>query len=171
MAVIKDVFERSKFPITVLNITQLSEYRKDAHTAIYKKQWSPLTQEQLNNPVSYADCVHWCLPGLQDTWNEILFAKIFYPQKVEEKIIICSVGACVLFTSAEMEGSITHNDDMTQQYLEKRKKLINEVNTSSIFWGNIENIHFYFYCLKHNQAEIYYHTHIMFIFLQLNMLM
>lgn len=79
MAVIKDVFERSKFPITVLNITQLSEYRKDAHTAIYKKQWSPLTQEQLNNPVSYADCVHWCLPGLQDTWNEILFAKIFYP--------------------------------------------------------------------------------------------
>lgn len=79
MEVIGDVFSKSKFPITFLNITQLSNYRKDAHTSIYKKQWSPLTPQQLANPVSYADCVHWCMPGLQDTWNELLFAKLFYP--------------------------------------------------------------------------------------------
>ncbi|KAJ6311962.1 hypothetical protein OIU77_013667 [Salix suchowensis] len=79
MEVIGDVFSKSKFPITFLNITQLSNYRKDAHTSIYKKQWSPLTPEQIANPVSYADCVHWCMPGLQDTWNELLFAKLFYP--------------------------------------------------------------------------------------------
>ncbi|KAH6762825.1 TRICHOME BIREFRINGENCE-LIKE 33 [Perilla frutescens var. hirtella] len=79
MRVIGEVFRKSKVPITFLNITQLSSYRKDAHTSIYKKQWSPLTPEQLANPRSYADCVHWCLPGLQDTWNELLFAKLFYP--------------------------------------------------------------------------------------------
>ncbi|GLT78898.1 hypothetical protein SLA2020_504160 [Shorea laevis] len=79
MKVIGEVFSQSKFPITFLNITQLSSYRKDAHTSIYKKQWSPLTEEQLANPVSYADCVHWCLPGLQDTWNELLFTKLLYP--------------------------------------------------------------------------------------------
>ncbi|XP_022764461.1 protein trichome birefringence-like 33 isoform X2 [Durio zibethinus] len=79
MKVIGEVFSKSKIPITFLNITQLSSYRKDAHTSIYKKQWNPLTPEQLANPVSYADCVHWCLPGLQDTWNELLFAKLFYP--------------------------------------------------------------------------------------------
>ncbi|CAF2094568.1 unnamed protein product [Brassica napus] len=79
MKVIGEVFERSKTPITLLNITQMSNYRKDAHTSIYKKQWSPLTPEQLENLTSYADCVHWCLPGLQDTWNELLFAKLFYP--------------------------------------------------------------------------------------------
>ncbi|XP_047335314.1 protein trichome birefringence-like 33 [Impatiens glandulifera] len=79
MQVIGEVFETSKVPITFLNITQLSSYRKDAHTSIYKQQWSRLTPEQLANPVSYADCVHWCLPGLQDTWNELLFAKLFYP--------------------------------------------------------------------------------------------
>ncbi|XP_076944982.1 protein trichome birefringence-like 33 [Bidens hawaiensis] len=79
MGVIGDVFRKSTYPITFLNITQLSLYRKDAHTSIYKKQWSPLTPEQIANPVSYADCVHWCLPGLQDTWNELLFAKLFYP--------------------------------------------------------------------------------------------
>ena len=79
MGVIGDVLRKTGVPITFLNITQLSNYRKDAHTSIYKKQWSPLTKEQLANPVSYADCVHWCLPGLQDTWNELLFAKLFYP--------------------------------------------------------------------------------------------
>ncbi|KAF8036855.1 hypothetical protein BT93_C2546 [Corymbia citriodora subsp. variegata] len=79
MRVISEAFSKSKVPITFLNITQLSNYRRDAHTMIYKKQWSPLTPEQLANPVSYADCVHWCLPGLQDTWNELLFAKLFYP--------------------------------------------------------------------------------------------
>ena len=79
MKVIGEVFGRSKTPITLLNITQMSNYRRDAHTSIYKKQWSPLTAEQLENPTSYADCVHWCLPGLQDTWNELLFAELFYP--------------------------------------------------------------------------------------------
>ncbi|AES99651.2 putative PMR5 domain, PC-Esterase, protein trichome birefringence-like 32/46 [Medicago truncatula] len=79
MQVIGEVLSKTKVPITFLNITQLSSYRKDAHTSIYKKQWSPLTKEQLSNPVSYADCVHWCLPGLQDNWNELLFAKLFYP--------------------------------------------------------------------------------------------
>ncbi|PIA37488.1 hypothetical protein AQUCO_03000219v1 [Aquilegia coerulea] len=79
MKVIGDVFSKSTVPIAFLNITQLSEYRKDAHTSIYKKQWSPLTPEQLANPVSYSDCVHWCLPGLQDTWNELLYTKLFYP--------------------------------------------------------------------------------------------
>lgn len=79
MQVIGEVFGNSKFPITFLNITQLSSYRKDAHTSIYKKQWNPLSPEQVANPVSYADCTHWCLPGLQDTWNELLFTKLFYP--------------------------------------------------------------------------------------------
>ncbi|KAK8508231.1 hypothetical protein V6N13_055676 [Hibiscus sabdariffa] len=79
MKVIGEEFGKSEFPITFLNITQLSSYRKDAHTSIYKKQWNPLTPEQLANPASYADCTHWCLPGLQDTWNELLFAKLFYP--------------------------------------------------------------------------------------------
>ncbi|KAI9110807.1 hypothetical protein K1719_018245 [Acacia pycnantha] len=79
MRVTGQVLGKSKVPITFLNITRLSSYRKDAHSSIYKKQWHPLTAEQLANPASYADCVHWCLPGLQDTWNELLFANLFFP--------------------------------------------------------------------------------------------
>ncbi|KAF8043423.1 hypothetical protein BT93_A1684 [Corymbia citriodora subsp. variegata] len=62
--------------IHMLNITQLSEYRKDAHSSIYKEQTKNLTQHQIANPATYADCFHWCLPGLPDVWNELLYANI-----------------------------------------------------------------------------------------------
>ncbi|KAK6943433.1 PC-Esterase [Dillenia turbinata] len=62
--------------IQFLNITQLSEYRKDAHPAFYREFKPPLTQLQLSNPRLNADCYHWCLPGVPDTWNELLYAYI-----------------------------------------------------------------------------------------------
>ena len=68
-----------RVPVHFVDITALSELRKDAHTSIYKRQWSQPTAEQLADPKTYADCVHWCLPGLQDTWNELLYSKLFYP--------------------------------------------------------------------------------------------
>ncbi|KAK9126749.1 hypothetical protein Scep_015595 [Stephania cephalantha] len=63
--------------VKLINITQLSEYRKEAHPSIYRKQWDALTEEQLRNPTTYSDCNHWCLPGLPDVWNELLYAHIF----------------------------------------------------------------------------------------------
>ncbi|CAK9136705.1 unnamed protein product [Ilex paraguariensis] len=63
--------------VQLLNVTQLSEYRKEAHPSIYRRQWVPLTEKQLANPRSYSDCTHWCLPGVPDVWNEILYAYIF----------------------------------------------------------------------------------------------
>lgn len=60
--------------VQMLNITQLSEYRKEGHPSIYRKQWEPLTQEQLSHPTAYSDCIHWCLPGVPDAWNELLYA-------------------------------------------------------------------------------------------------
>ncbi|XP_077213307.1 TRICHOME BIREFRINGENCE-LIKE 34 [Tasmannia lanceolata] len=63
--------------VQILYITQLSEYRKDGHPSIHRKQWDPLTEDQLRNPSSYADCNHWCLPGVPDAWNELLYAYMF----------------------------------------------------------------------------------------------
>ncbi|XP_057472466.1 protein trichome birefringence-like 34 [Actinidia eriantha] len=62
--------------IQMLNITQLSEYRKDGHPSIYRKQWHPLSKKQLSDPRNYADCTHWCLPGVPDVWNELLYTHI-----------------------------------------------------------------------------------------------
>jgi hypothetical protein len=81
MQVVENVVQDLKtrgLNVQMLNITQLSEYRKEGHPSIYRKQWEPLTEEQISNPKSYADCIHWCLPGVPDTWNELLYAYIFH---------------------------------------------------------------------------------------------
>ena len=72
-----DVIQSMKLPVNFINITTLSEYRKDAHTSIYTiRQGKLLTADQMANPAVYADCIHWCLPGLPDTWNEFLYTRI-----------------------------------------------------------------------------------------------
>nr|GMC98349.1 protein ESKIMO 1-like [Ipomoea batatas] len=66
-----------KKPVHFINITKLSEYRKDAHTSVHTiRQGKMLTPEQQADPNTYADCIHWCLPGLPDTWNEFLYSHI-----------------------------------------------------------------------------------------------
>ncbi|XP_006363616.1 protein trichome birefringence-like 34 [Solanum tuberosum] len=68
--------KRKGLDIQYLNITQLSEYRKDGHPSVYKRNWVAPTKEQLLNPRKNSDCVHWCLPGVPDVWNQILYAYI-----------------------------------------------------------------------------------------------
>ncbi|XP_077237024.1 trichome birefringence-like protein (DUF828) isoform X2 [Tasmannia lanceolata] len=76
-AVAANITQSMKVPVYFLNITTLSEYRKDAHTSVYTiRQGKMLTPEQKADPANYADCIHWCLPGLPDTWNEFLYARI-----------------------------------------------------------------------------------------------
>jgi hypothetical protein len=41
-----------------LNITYLSELRADAHPASAGGK-------------KHDDCMHWCLPGITDTWNDL----------------------------------------------------------------------------------------------------
>lgn len=66
-----------RVPVSFLNITTLSEYRKDAHTSVHTiRQGKLLDAEQQADPEHFADCIHWCLPGLPDTWNEFLYTKI-----------------------------------------------------------------------------------------------
>ncbi|THF98166.1 hypothetical protein TEA_014638 [Camellia sinensis var. sinensis] len=80
MHIVEDAIDGLKMRglnVQMINITQLSEYRKEGHPSIYRKQWEPLTEEQQSNPSSYADCIHWCLPGVPDVWNELLYAYIF----------------------------------------------------------------------------------------------
>ncbi|XP_074273582.1 protein trichome birefringence-like 14 isoform X1 [Silene latifolia] len=52
--------------VTLLDITALSELRDEGHISKYSIRPSPGMQ----------DCLHWCLPGVPDTWNEILFAQL-----------------------------------------------------------------------------------------------
>ncbi|KZV42129.1 hypothetical protein F511_29808 [Dorcoceras hygrometricum] len=75
MGTVQDVIRQLKVNVRVLNITQLSEFRKDGHTSIFgERKGKLLTREQRSDPNNFTDCIHWCLPGVPDTWNEILYA-------------------------------------------------------------------------------------------------
>ncbi|KAI3473137.1 hypothetical protein Pfo_030429 [Paulownia fortunei] len=77
MSVVAGVVKRMKVPVTQINITQLSEFRIDAHTSVYTELGGKLlTDEEKEDPLHYADCIHWCLPGVPDTWNQILYAHL-----------------------------------------------------------------------------------------------
>ncbi|KAK6120229.1 hypothetical protein DH2020_045920 [Rehmannia glutinosa] len=76
MGVAESTIEKLKkrgLKIEYLRITRLSEYRSDAHTSIYRKFFFTLTEENKKDPITYADCLHWCLPGVPDVWNQILY--------------------------------------------------------------------------------------------------
>lgn len=52
--------------VKLLDITALSELRDEGHISRYSIKATPGMQ----------DCLHWCLPGIPDTWNEVLFAQL-----------------------------------------------------------------------------------------------
>eukprot|EP00253_Pinus_taeda_P000838 PITA_00838 len=56
-----------------LDITGISELRDDAHLSRYS----------LKSKNGSQDCLHWCLPGVPDTWNELLFAQLLFPRPNE----------------------------------------------------------------------------------------
>ncbi|CAN0896708.1 Protein trichome birefringence-like 39 [Linum grandiflorum] len=60
-AVVNKVMRRMKKPVYLLDITGMSLYRKDAHPGSYSRNGAN-------------DCSHWCLPGLPDTWNILLYS-------------------------------------------------------------------------------------------------
>ncbi|OVA13277.1 PMR5 N-terminal domain [Macleaya cordata] len=62
--VVNKVLARIKKPVYLLDVTTLSQLRKDAHPSAY-------SGEHGGN-----DCSHWCLPGLPDTWNQLLYTAL-----------------------------------------------------------------------------------------------
>jgi GDSL/SGNH-like Acyl-Esterase family found in Pmr5 and Cas1p len=52
--------------IRLLDITGLSQLRDEGHISKYS----------INAARGVQDCLHWCLPGVPDTWNEILAAQL-----------------------------------------------------------------------------------------------
>ncbi|PRQ34547.1 putative PMR5 domain, PC-Esterase, trichome birefringence-like family [Rosa chinensis] len=75
MRVMDIVIREMRNPAFLLDITKLSELRKDGHPSIYSGDLSPA---QRANPQRSADCSHWCLPGLPDTWNQLFYTTLLF---------------------------------------------------------------------------------------------
>ncbi|KAG6657304.1 hypothetical protein I3843_04G075000 [Carya illinoinensis] len=52
--------------VKILDITAISQLRDEGHMSHYSIRGTP----------GGNDCLHWCLPGIPDTWNELLIAQI-----------------------------------------------------------------------------------------------
>jgi hypothetical protein len=52
--------------IRLLDVTALSRLREEGHVSRYR----------INGTQGVQDCLHWCLPGVPDAWNEILAAQL-----------------------------------------------------------------------------------------------
>ncbi|KAL1351398.1 hypothetical protein HN51_015308 [Arachis hypogaea] len=86
MRVLEKVLQNMKTHVSYLNITRMTDFRKDGHPSIYRKQ--NLSPEERKSPLRFQDCSHWCLPGVPDAWNEILYAELLvrqYKKKQQQK--------------------------------------------------------------------------------------
>eukprot|EP01018_Ginkgo_biloba_P008785 Gb_27831 [translate_table: standard] len=75
MTIVEEVIQQMKTPVTLLNVTRLTDFRKDGHPSVYGKQ---LVDKKASN---IQDCSHWCLPGVPDSWNELLYAFLVLKKK------------------------------------------------------------------------------------------
>ncbi|KAK3016227.1 hypothetical protein RJ639_006466 [Escallonia herrerae] len=55
--------------LDLLNVTYMSSRRKDGHASVYY-----LGPKSGPASLHRQDCSHWCLPGVPDSWNELLYA-------------------------------------------------------------------------------------------------
>ncbi|WCJ25076.1 TRICHOME BIREFRINGENCE-LIKE 43 [Euphorbia peplus] len=63
--VLEKVIRGMSKPVYLLDVTSLSELRKDGHPSVYG-----------HGGHNDMDCSHWCLPGVPDTWNLLLFSSL-----------------------------------------------------------------------------------------------
>nr|XP_028953506.1 protein trichome birefringence-like 43 isoform X1 [Malus domestica] len=63
--VVERVLRSISNPVHLLNVTTLSQLRKDGHPSVYG-----------HGGHRDMDCSHWCLAGVPDTWNQLLYASL-----------------------------------------------------------------------------------------------
>lgn len=63
--VVEKVLHSMSKPAYLLNVTTLSQLRKDGHPSVYG-----------HGGHRDMDCSHWCLAGVPDTWNQLLYAAL-----------------------------------------------------------------------------------------------
>jgi len=84
MVILEQVLRQMKTPVIYLNISTLTDYRKDGHPSAYRRWYD--TEEERIAAVKKQDCSHWCLPGVPDTWNELLYASLLQAGKGSWKL-------------------------------------------------------------------------------------
>ncbi|CAH9126929.1 unnamed protein product [Cuscuta epithymum] len=72
--VLEKVVRTMSKPVYLLNITSMSQYRQDGHPSVFGVGGH-----------HDLDCTHWCLPGVPDTWNQLLYTSLFIQSYKDNK--------------------------------------------------------------------------------------
>ncbi|KAG1369681.1 protein trichome birefringence-like 36 [Cocos nucifera] len=72
LVVLREVLKKMSFPVYLLDVTSMSALRRDGHPSIYGRAADAQGRQDAGGWTS--DCTHWCLPGVPDAWNEMLYA-------------------------------------------------------------------------------------------------
>ncbi|KAM3221536.1 hypothetical protein P3L10_020806 [Capsicum annuum] len=75
MRVLESVISEIKAPLVYLNITKMTDYRKEGHPSIFTKAKSK------RRPGMFQDCSHWCHLGVPDFWKQLLYATLLESQQ------------------------------------------------------------------------------------------
>jgi len=73
LVVLREVLNKMSFPVYLQEITSMSELRRDGHPSIFATARDTQGRMVESGPPA-SDCSHWCLPGVPDSWNEMLYA-------------------------------------------------------------------------------------------------
>ncbi|TVU08408.1 hypothetical protein EJB05_41812, partial [Eragrostis curvula] len=74
MRIAEEAIGQMRFPVRLLNVTRLTNFRRDGHPSVYGKAQAMVSKRK-------QDCSHWCLPGVPDVWNELIYASLVLEPK------------------------------------------------------------------------------------------
>ncbi|XP_043707939.1 protein trichome birefringence-like 5 [Telopea speciosissima] len=77
MKIVEEVLREMRVPVVLLNVTRMTNFRKDGHPSIYGKN-----QTGVRKVSRRQDCSHWCLPGVPDAWNELIYSKLILQKMI-----------------------------------------------------------------------------------------
>ncbi|KAL3532769.1 hypothetical protein ACH5RR_006290 [Cinchona calisaya] len=75
MKIVEEVIQEM-LPVVLLNITKLTNFRKDGHPSVYGNN---VTDGQKVS-TKRQDCSPWYLPGVPNAWNELIYATLIVRQ-------------------------------------------------------------------------------------------
>ncbi|KAF8113421.1 hypothetical protein N665_0050s0071 [Sinapis alba] len=72
MKIVEEAIKEMQVPVILLNVTKLTNFRKDGHPSIYGK----INMDGKKVSTRKQDCSHWCLPGVPDVWNHLIYVSL-----------------------------------------------------------------------------------------------
>ncbi|CAN8252457.1 unnamed protein product [Cochlearia groenlandica] len=78
MKIVEEAIKEMRVHVVLLNVTKLTNFRKDGHPSIYGKTNTDGKKVRARRQ----DCSHWCLPGVPDVWNHLIYASLLLQANV-----------------------------------------------------------------------------------------